>query len=220
MSSLDLMTALSISEIKFDLAFRQETFGVARGDIRVADIGPALWSFSADCSVLLQDQLLDIAAIIGGMGGARGTFFAFDPMRPAPKADPTGAGLSGATVRVNSVNVTDRSLMSLRGLPAGYVLSRGDYISFNYANPVTSTASVALHRVTAASVTANGSGITAEFAVHPPVLPGVVTGASGAICRLTNAYAEFRLKPGSFDPTGKSGLLATARLEASQFIPN
>lgn len=220
MSTWDVMNALVITQIKFDLAFRQDTFGVARGDIRVSDIGPALWSFSADCANLTHDQLLDLSSVLGGLGGARGTFFAFDPMRPAPKADPTGAGLSGATVRVDSVNGANRSLIALRGLPASYVLSRGDYISFDYANAVTSTASVALHRITTASITATGFGTTAEFAVHPPVALGVVTGASGAVCRLTNAYAEFRLKPGSFDPSGSAGLVGSARLEASQVVPN
>lgn len=219
MSSLDLMNALSISDVKFDLMQRQETSGVARGDIRVVDIGPPLWSISADCSTLLQHQLLDIASIIGGMGGSRGTFFAFDPARRGPRADPTGAALGASVVRVHSVNASNRSLMALRGLPNGYVLSRGDYISFDYLNPVTSSPSVALHRITAQTVSAP-AGITAEFLVHPPVRPGVAVGTSGAVCRLLNAYAEFRLKPGSFDPKSSSGLRASARLEASQVIPN
>lgn len=220
MSSFDLMNLLSISGVEFDAPPRQETSGQTGGAVRVRDLGDPIWKMTADCSTLLVDQVTAIQAVIGGMGGAAGTFWAWDPKRQGPLADPSGAILGASVARVNSLGSGDARQVSLRGLPAGYVLSRGDYLSWDYTNPVSGSASVALHQVVPATVTANGSGVTSLFQVHPPVRPGVVVGALGAVVRLVRAYAEFRIKPGSFSPRATGGLQASAQIEAVQHIPN
>ena len=57
--------------------------------------------------------------------------------------------------------------MSLKGLPAAYKLSVGDYLHFDYGDP----ARRAFHRV-AEDVTASGAGVTPVFTVTPRLRAG------------------------------------------------
>lgn len=207
MANTDLMTALVVASVKFNLNYGQETSGQAGGTIRVADLRSPLWTMQADCSTLMLDQLLDIETLIDQMGGARGSFYAWDPRRPYPKLDPTGAALGSNAVKINSLGADNRSL-SLRGLPVGYALSRGDPLSFDFGGRR------ALHRVASISAVANGSGVTPVFEVVPNIRPGA---ALNADVTLKRAAAEMRLVPGSFNGNAE-GLIGSISLQAVQVV--
>ncbi len=71
---------------------------------------------------------------------------------------PTGGAFNG-TATLASINA-NRKAISLSGLPAGFVLSVGDYVSI----------AGDLHQVMEPA-TANGSGVTGEFEVRPHLWP-------------------------------------------------
>jgi len=72
-------------------------------------------------------------------------------------------------VPVLSALISGNREISLSGLPANYVLSRGDYLSWTYNG-----GRRALHRVVE-PVTASAGGVATSFEVTPPVRPGSVT---------------------------------------------
>lgn len=171
----------------------QETSGQAGGQVRVRDLRSMLWDFNARLPSVPQADANDIKALIGSMGISRVSFLAWPLDRQYPKADPTGSIVGASTVQINSLNA-DNKRLSLKGLPNGYVLSRGDFIQFIY-----STTHYALHQVVASSVTANGSGVTTEFEVFPFIRQGA---AVNNAVNLKLPCAEFRILPGSYDTAG------------------
>ena len=132
-----------------------------------------------------------IQALIDALGPS-GTFYLHNPAQLGPRDDPTGAGLAGHTVGINTVGSDNKSLR-LEGLPAGYRVSRGDMLHFDYASSPTRRA---LHRIVE-DATANIAGITGFFEVRPFLKAGVT---SGLVVTLVRAAAKMMLEPGSFDP--------------------
>jgi hypothetical protein len=207
MANTDLMNALVVTGVTFSLDYGQETSGQAGGQIRVKDLRSPLWRMKADCSVLTLDQLLRVRALIGALGGALGSFYAWDSAAQYPVADPDGSILGASNVLISGLGATSKNLV-LKGLPAGYVLTVGDMISFDYGS------SRALHQVVTTSVTANGSGITPEFEIHPPRRQGAA--ANNAVS-LKQPSAEMRIVPGSLNLSA-DGMIGQAGFEAVQVI--
>lgn len=207
MANTDLMAALVVAGVKFRLDYGQETSGQAGGGIRVADLRSPLWKMDVDCSTLSLDQLLDIETLIDQLGGSRGSFYAWDPRRPMPKLDPSGVALGASAVKINSLGGDNRSL-SLKGFPAGYALSRGDPIAFDFGGRR------ALHRVATALVVANGGGVTPVFEVVPNIRAGA---ALYLDVWLKRPAAEMKLVPGSFEGEAQ-GMLGSIPLQAIQVV--
>ena len=192
MATTALMQALSVAGAAFAPDWGDELAMQRGGQVRVKQLRPDLWRVSYSCSALSHADLRSIMGLIADLGGSRQTFHGWDPAGQYPRNDPLGTGLGAATVQINSLNA-DNQRLSLKGLPASYaLLSRGDYLSFDYgAGP-----SRAFHQIRTATVAANGSGVTPEFYVAP----NIRTGASvNAVVTLKQPAAEFMIAPGSID---------------------
>jgi hypothetical protein len=172
---------MKIKSAVFQPSYGQEYSGQASGIIIAKDLRPALWSADITTVDMRWDQANDLQALIEGLRGSIQTFYLYNPMRPYPKV---GASTHEATSQINTLG-SDGTSLSLKGLGAAQVVTRGDMISFQYG----SRPSRALHRVLE-TVTANGSGVTSEFQIQPAVRTGAVT--STAVL-LNKAYGEFRL---------------------------
>lgn len=130
-------------------------------------------------------------------------FFAYDAMREYPLAyadtgfDSLLVGASPFSGSCVLSNVESNGVqVDLASLPIGFVLSPGDYLSFDYL----SGAARALHRVSALA-TANGSGL-ATVEVRPNIRAGWTASASvllhRAACRaliLPDSYSENEVPP-------------------------
>lgn len=209
MPTSELMQALPVSSATFIPAWGQETSGEGSGILRVKDLRPALWRARIACAAATRVEALQVLALIGAMGGALGTFYAWKPSAAYPQSDPGGTTLGGSAVQIGSINA-DQLRLSLKGLPAGYVLTRGDFLAFDYgARP-----SRALHQVVPPMAIANGAGVTPEFQVHPPIRGGASVNAAVALVR---PAAEMRLVPGTFD-LSESAVRNGLSLEAIQVL--
>lgn len=175
MSTAEFMRTLLISELSFDDPENVETNMTGRGEVMKAELAPQLWSGEAIMGKMTDHEARDPDVILSLLRGAGRTFYCYDTRRPGPLLDRTGAILGAAAVVINSLPSTRE--MSLSGLPSGYVLSRGDWLHFNYG------AARALHRVVDVTVTASGGGVTPAFEVQPNVRPGAVAGASVTLIR-------------------------------------
>lgn len=178
LSVADFMRALPIAEINFDTPEQVEVNQTAGGEIITGDLGPMLWQGDVRLGTMTHaeashaDVMLDLLRPAGRM------FYAYDTRRPAPLADPAGLIL-GATVPTIDSLISGNREMTLAGLPAWYVLSRGDYLAFDYGSP----SRRALHKVASEQVQASSAGLTPAFEVTPLLRPGATVGAAVTLIR-------------------------------------
>jgi len=175
---------------KFMLMERQEFSRQASGITRGKSFGSALWSVSYTSTPQRHRDAVDHEAILNSLDGVINEFYAHDLRRPFPRAH--ADGVFDDTGEIASLNVNNKAL-ALKALPAGFVLSRGDYLAFDYGTGP----SRALHQVME-TVTADGSGETPEFEVRPHIRPGA---AVDAPVMLKTPSARFILVPASLQPS-------------------
>ncbi|MER2507811.1 hypothetical protein [Amaricoccus sp.] len=181
---------LRIASFRWSLREFVETSGTVGGQPLVNEIAARRWAAEVELAVMTRPGAADLRALFAAIGPG-GTFYLHDATVPGPRADPTGAGLGGAAPVLNTLGGDNRSLR-LAGLPAGYVISRGDMLGFEFGSP----ARRALHQVVE-TVTASGAGVTPLFEVRPFLRPGYATGAA---VTLVKPGVRMMLVPGSFDP--------------------
>lgn len=200
----DFADLLPIAGFKWVLEEYVEVSGTAQGEVITNEIAPRKWRAELELAPMPLAQAADLQALVEAIGPS-GTFMLHNALRPAPRRDPTGAGVAGASPALNTLGGNNRSLR-VGGLPAGYVLSRGDMLAFDYGG-----GRRALHRV-AETVAASGAGLTPLFEVRPFLRPGYATGAAVTLIR---AAAKMMVVPGSFDPgTGRPMIQAGMGFQA------
>ena len=187
LSNAAFMDLLGIAEITFDAPPQVEANGTGGGEIMTADLGPMLWTGSVSLGAMTALESATPELLLDVLGPPGRSFYAYDTRRPAPLADPTGAILGAAAPTINSLNANNRDV-SLTGLPAGYVLTRGDYLAF------TCSGVRALHRIVTNTVSANGAGTTGTFEVTPRLRAGASVGLA---VTLVKASCKAVLVPGS-----------------------
>lgn len=129
-----------------------------------------------------------------------GTFYAGDLRAQYPRAYPDGN--FDDVAKIAEIGADNKSLR-LQGLPPEFILSRGDYLSFDYG------VSRALHQVTE---TAKASNL---FQVRPHIRPGAQVGTSVTLIAPT---CSFRLTPQSITTTIRSGAFTVVSFSAFQAL--
>lgn len=197
LSLADFADKLHIQSVKWHIAEQQEITGLGSGELLGAELAPSRTEADVTLSAMSWDDAAEVQALIEALDGVIGSFYLHSPQKMYPRKDPDGSLLGASVVTINALAANNKE-MRLAGLPAGYQLSGGDLLSFNYgASPVRR----ALHRIVL-PVTTAGTGITPLFEVRPHIR----TGASvGLAVTLIKAAAKVRLVPGSFDP-GTNGV--------------
>jgi len=166
---------------KLTLGVRKEFSRQAGGRSIGKLMGPTLWRCALTSVRMPIDDAMVLETRLRQIEEQDGTFLAYDPRRPRPASYPSGS-LDGVTIYAIGSNM--RSLR-LQGVPAGFVLSEKDYLSFTYGDQR------AVHQV-AETVTASPAGITPVFEVVPHIRDGAAVGNG---VRLINAYGIFAIDP-------------------------
>lgn len=181
----DFADKLKLASASWSVIYQQELSGLGGGQMLASDRGPAYWE--ADCSTVeaYHADIRAMRAVVDKAQGTLGEFYLYDPAAVAPVSDPLGLALAGATVKIKTV--PDGRSLRLKGLPIGYVLTAGDLISFD-------TGSRRQLVQIGDTVTADGSGDTAAFAVSPSLLTGT---AVDTVVTLLKPSAKMKLVPGS-----------------------
>lgn len=188
----------------FALQYRQEQSRTASGITYLKDFGDPLWRMSATTLPLAASDALDYEALLETMGGGLRIFLAWDLRRSYPKSAP--GGNFADTASVNSISVGNGAI-SLKGLPAGFVLSRGDYLSVVVGDRPT------LLQMSE-SIGADGSGETPLFVVAPSVPVGI---AVNNAVHLKRAGTTMTLIPGSVQKQQVDGHYSTVSFEALEY---
>lgn len=205
----DIMTLVDYSADTAppQLVSRQEMSRQGSGRTIGKDFGSALWLMSYATKPLPNDDALAFEAALDSLDGVIQTFEAADLRRIMPRLYPDGTGANNGTLL--SVNANNKAL-ALSGLAAGQVVSVGDYLSFNYGT------ARALHRAVE-TVTANGSGVTAQFEVRPHIRTGWTLSPAITVT-LKTPRGIFSLVPGSVSARPSGALHTIVSFQAVQAI--
>lgn len=160
----------------------------AGGEVIGASWGARLWRFSVSLAAMAADDLDVLAGRLSLLADGGRTFLAVPPYRAAPIADPDGRFIAGSSPQIATLPSGGTSL-TLSGLPAGYQLTAGDFLSFERSVP----ARYELHRLVTGG-TANTAGFSPVLQVVPALRPGVTVGAA---VKLVNPVMRGRIVPGS-----------------------
>lgn len=185
---VDILSTFPGWSTDFDLNYRQEQSTTANGAVIAKDLGSPLWKATFQSRSLRINELDQWRARLKALENGLQTFIGWPTSRAFPIAYPNGSWPTGGAFsgsgQVNSI--TSRSL-SLKGLPAGYVVSVGDYIQ------VGSDLYQALE-----TATADGTGVTGSFEVRTYVWPST---AINAAAKLIKPSCPMRLLPGTLSST-------------------
>ena len=200
-STAEFFDTLEVSQITFDCPEQMQVARTGGGEILPANIGPRLWTGEVSLWDQGHSAVAPVLAMISALREPGASFLAYDLTAPAPQSDPDGVALATVTPLILALP-SDARMLSLKGLPSGFVLTAGDYLGFSYGtNPVRR----ALHRVVS-GVVASGTGQTAAFEVTPPRRPGA---AINTAVSLVKASCKARIVPGSVAP-GTKGQIFTS----------
>ncbi|MFD1914110.1 hypothetical protein [Halodurantibacterium flavum] len=203
LSTDDFLRRLPISRMTFELQEAMEFSETDQGDLITADLGTRLWQGEITLGRITSDEAADAITLIDVLRSAGRSFAAFDTNRPGPRNDPDGAQLGTATVTVSALSARE---LRLSGLPAGYVLRRGDYLGWDYgSNPVRR----ALHKVVDLAAMADPAG-TVSFEVVPHLRAGATS--LGPV-RLLRPWCTAIILPGSTNP----GTVSSTITEGASF---
>lgn len=138
-----------------------------------ADLAPALREYDITLKPVPHRRAQQIMALIEALRGPLNSFYIYDLRYLYPAADPDGAILGSSVPQINSLNANNHAL-SLKSLPANYVITAGDFLAWDYGSDPARRA----YFRSAETVTANSSGVTAEFELTGFVQPGSATGTT------------------------------------------
>jgi len=160
-------------ECSFQLKRNQSRSLTGAGSPNAAEVAPAMWEAKYRTKILGRAAFADVGAWLESLRGGLRTFRATVPRHRWPLAYPRG--FSGLTVSgspfsgsgtLTSVG-SGRDTITVGGLPAGFILSVGDWLSI----PVGSRQR--LHRILEGG-SASGLGAV-NLTVEPVIDPAVVT---------------------------------------------
>ncbi len=187
---------------------RQEMSRDAAGVSQAKDLGPAVWSWRFRSRSLDLVDAQNLMADLRSLNGAVHSFFVHPTERPFPVAASGPGDLTGSTVTVKNISA-GRDELAVEGLPANFVLTRGDFLSI-----ATTGGGIAFVEL-AEDQPAFASGATTLGAVSPIVVPGVEVGAA---VTLVNPPCEVRLVPGTLDDVIVNARRRAVVFEAEQVI--
>jgi hypothetical protein len=185
------MDQLPIKSVMMRCPETSEMSRTAGGEIITASIGTRLWQGTVELGRMTRRENRQVRSLLDVAQTAGASFMMHDTTAPGPLAQADHPDLAAYTVVIRALSPTDARLIQLGGLPAGYVLTRGDFLAFEYRSDPTR---FALHTVAETSVTANGTGDTETLQVTPKLRPGAEI---NAVVTLLKASCKAVIVPGS-----------------------
>jgi hypothetical protein len=202
----DILTGLEFpaSTPRIKPLWRQEMSRTAGGVTLIKNLGPLLWQASYLTAPMLRDRAGEVEADLLTLENGGQLFEGYDPARPFPASDKVSP-LTGVTIY--SIRA-DRLALRLTGLPAAFVLTKGDWLSIDDGTN--------LHLLRAVeTVTTAGTGLSPWFEVRPGLRPAILVGNP---VTLRYAPARFMVDPGSVQREPSGGLLDSISWTATQVI--
>lgn len=171
------------------------------GEILTADLGTRLWQMKVSVRDGSYREMERWRARLNMLRQAGRTVIAHAIPNAFPQYDPYGSILGSNNPTLNSVAANMRDIR-ITGLPSGYRIFDGDYLSFQYgSDPIRYAFHQAVIPTANGYVQATSAGLTPVFEVTPNVRPGYETGAA---IQLLRPRFKAMIVPGSTS-LGRSG---------------
>lgn len=174
------------------------------GAVLTAQVGDMLWRGTATLAHRTEADSEFVRARLQLLRRTGGSFLVTPTQRRGPLADPRGEVLGHSAPTISRIDANRREI-DLAGLPAGYVLSTGDYLSCAYG---TGSNRRTFHQVQTGGC-ATVAGALEKIEVSPPV-PSGVTASRPVVLVQPVLIARLDAKPeyGQFAPPAKVAGLA------------
>lgn len=192
LSVSDFADKLKIQSVEWKLQRYDELSGLGSGDVLAAQLAPARWVAKVTLATMYHGEAAQAQALIETLDPTA-SFFLYAPQLPYPQSDPDGSILGAAELTIQTVGGNNRSLR-VEGFPAGYTLTVGDFLAFDYGS---SPVRRAFHRICETVSASGGIGLTPLFEVRPHLRPGVTT---GPVVTIIKPAAKVFIVPESFSP--------------------
>lgn len=167
LSLADFFAGLPIQTAVPDLTEAVEMSQSGGGEILTADVGPRLWKMDISIRPGYYADIEPIKAKLNLLRRAGRSLIVHAIPFKGPQSDPTGAILGASVVTLGAVHPDNREI-GLEGLPVGYKITTGDFMSFTYgSNPVR----YAMHQFVEDGV-AGGDGSTNYIEISDFIRPG------------------------------------------------
>lgn len=195
---MSLADELPIQSVQWRLERFDEMSGTGGGEILVAQLAPPRIVADVQLEPMPHAVASRIQAAIEALDGMD-SFYLFAPQQPFPQADPDGTILGDAIPLVFALGANNKSIR-IQNLPAGYTITKGDYLAFDYGSNPTRRA---FHRAVS-TASASSEGLSPLIEIRPHLRPGATVGQAVI---LRKPSAKVIIVPGSFDPGRASGLV-------------
>lgn len=191
--STAIMDMLQIDTADFKPQRQRQMSRDGSGIIYLKDLGPSLWTATVQSVPLDHNVAEQIMALINSMEDQLAGFYVWNPRLFYPQSDPGGVVVAGHTQSINTINA-DTKRVSIKHLPAAYVLTRGDYFHV----VAVATGKQQLFQIVDAVITADGTGLTVEFEVSPHIRPGLGMAVNDPVT-LIKPSCVMKIIPGTLD---------------------
>lgn len=208
LSLQNLADLLPIESAPWNLVYQQEFSGLGSGEGLAHDLAPPLLEAEVSTGPMYNDDAYAVQARLNALMGSVQSFYLTNPAKPGPRMDPKGEILGSATPALSFIGA-NRKIVRINSLPAGYVISAGDFFHVDYG-----TGRRALIQAVEAS-TASAGGVAPEFEVTPHLRPGVTTTLA---VQLIKPAAKVKLVPGTFRLENSGALHSRLRFTARQTL--
>ncbi|MEQ1407780.1 hypothetical protein ABK249_22935 [Neorhizobium sp. Rsf11] len=187
------------TECKFDPIQPRDTNQMEGRRTEAQTFGTPYWVARYVAKPLLRTEYGVMDAFMMQAGDDGETFLAYDAFRPRPIAHDTGRPLSGTRATGGAFNgqanlqaIANSRTIVVSGLPAGFVLSPGDYVEVRKSALVRS-----LHRIMAAATSDAGGVVTLSIKY------GLDTGIFHVAdtVHFEKPSCTMQIDPGSYDGT-------------------
>ena len=199
----DFWSPLRVASLSLGLPAAAEISRTAGGEIIVAELGARLWSARVTLAPIGIEAAAALQVKLRLLQRAGASLFVSPRIGDCPARDSNGV-IAASTVTIADLPSGNQT-MSLAGLPAGYALSAGDYLSFSYGDP----AIQAFHQMVG-DARADVSGVVPAFEIVPQLRPGAIVGIAVA---LVKPAFKALLVPGSLN----EGVMQGTRLSGISF---
>lgn len=181
---------LKVANTRFWLDQAVQVARTGGGEIIPSQHGTRLWNAEITIIPARHADASAVDAVLSLLCDPGASFLAYDKVKAYPASDPNCTILGAATPVIANFNGNNRDI-TIQGLPSGYVLSAGDFVSFTYGSPTR----YALHKIVVGATASVGGQAVVE--VVPNIRPGATVGVA---VTLNKPWAKMRLKPGSYQP--------------------
>lgn len=191
---VDFMDTLGIEKVTWDIEEYREYDTQGTGHDLDARLAPDKWKVALVMRDLYNDAARKIGALVRKAQGR--PIMIYDPSNPYPASDPGGVILGASVVQINSIGGDGQSL-SLKGLPADYILTTSDKGQIVFASGARN-----YFFEFSADLFANGAGVTPLGDIYPPIPVGVLVDATVILIK---PACKMKVHRGGFAPGQSSG---------------